>query len=310
MLNNSAPDRKDCTIFLGGFDDQVDEKVLHDTCLPFGEVVEVQIPSNPSSASEHRGFGFIEFEAAADAQAAIDNPHLSELFGKVIKVFIAKDSRVGQNSSRAVWSEDSWLQKHAVGEALDSAPKIEEEKRDESAEGAEAKKQKVKKSGNPKVFFDILIGGESVGRITMVLRADVVPKTAENFRVLCTHEKGYGFRKSTFHRIIPRFMCQGGDFTNHNGTGGKSIYGGKFPDENFSLKHAGLGTLSMANAGPNTNGSQFFICTDQTPWLDNKHVVFGYVESGLDIVKKMEAQGSEAGKPQKKVTIFDCGELE
>lgn len=311
MLNNSVSDRKDCTIFIGGFDDQVNEKVLHDTCLPFGEIVEVQIPSNPSSASEHRGFGFIEFESAADAHAAVDNLHLSELFGKVIKVFIAKESRIGHNSSRPIWSEDAWLQKHATGEIPDLTSKpTAEKKAAETSDEPEAKKAKAKRSGNPKVFFDILIGGESAGRITMVLRADVVPLTAENFRALCTHEKGFGYRRSTFHRIIPQFMCQGGDFTNHNGTGGKSIYGGKFADENFSLKHAGLGTLSMANAGPNTNGSQFFICTDQTSWLDNKHVVFGYVESGLDVVKKIEAQGSESGKPLKKVTIVDCGELE
>ncbi|MCY0986080.1 peptidylprolyl isomerase [Nannocystis sp. ILAH1] len=167
---------------------------------------------------------------------------------------------------------------------------------------------------NPRVYFDISIGGAPAGRIVFELFADVVPTTAENFRALSTGEKGVGrsgkplhFKGSSFHRIIPGFMCQGGDFTRGNGTGGESIYGEKFADENFKLKHTSKYLLSMANAGPGSNGSQFFITTAETPWLDGKHVVFGKVVSGTEVVDAMEKVGSRNGATSKTVTIEDSG---
>ncbi|NXL35144.1 PPIE isomerase, partial [Glaucidium brasilianum] len=250
----------------GGLAEEVDEKVLHAAFIPFGDITDIQIPLDYET-EKHRGFAFIEFELAEDAAAAIDNMNESELFGRTIRVNLAKPMRIKEGSSRPVWSDDDWLKKFS-GKTL-------EENTEEG--GAEAPKPEVqegeppaKKSRvNPQVYMDIKIGNKPAGRLQILLRSDVVPMTVgeervslpsvvasscgaaltslplapktENFRCLCTHEKGFGFKGSSFHRIIPQFMCQAGDFTNHNGTGGKSIYGKKFDDENFILKHTGPG---------------------------------------------------------------------
>eukprot|EP00930_Biecheleria_cincta_P103090 TRINITY_DN94_c0_g3_i1.p1 TRINITY_DN94_c0_g3~~TRINITY_DN94_c0_g3_i1.p1 ORF type:complete len:214 (+),score=48.55 TRINITY_DN94_c0_g3_i1:41-643(+) len=168
-----------------------------------------------------------------------------------------------------------------------------------------------------KVYFDVSIDGGEAKRITMGLFGNDVPKTVANFVHLCTGDKGKAstgaalhYKGSKFHRIIPNFMIQGGDFTRGDGTGGESIYGAKFADENFNLKHTGPGILSMANAGPNTNGSQFFITTVKTSWLDGRHVVFGKIVDGMEHVQALEAVGSQSGTPSKKAEIVDSGLLE
>ncbi|KAI8838754.1 hypothetical protein BJ741DRAFT_600516 [Chytriomyces cf. hyalinus JEL632] len=309
---------KSSIVHVGGLAPEVTEQLLNQAFVPFGDIAAIQMPADLDS-NNHRGFAFIEFESAADANEAVSNMNLGELCGRVLKCSIAKPSRMSRDENKPVWADEAWLKDHALKEAeqLDASNPLETvddgNAKVAGKEGAEeepgAKRVKTATGENPKVFFDIDIGGQRAGRIVIELRADVVPKTAKNFLALCTHEKGFGYKKSVFHRVIPEFMCQGGDFTKHNGTGGKSIYGETFADENFVLRHTKAGTLSMANAGSNTNGSQFFITLAETKWLDNKHVVFGSVISGLDVVRKMEKQGSSSGKTSKKVVVADCGEL-
>lgn len=166
-----------------------------------------------------------------------------------------------------------------------------------------------------RVFFDVSIDNQPAERIVIGLYGNVVPKTAQNFEALCRGDQYAGkqrlaYEGSKFHRVIPNFMIQGGDFIHHNGFGGMSIYGGKFPDENFSLRHVGPGVLSMANSGPNTNSSQFFITTKATPHLNGRHVVFGVVEDGWDVVKKIESNGGSSGRPEKQMTIVKAGVLD
>nr|KAF6447547.1 hypothetical protein HJG63_011979 [Rousettus aegyptiacus] len=167
----------------------------------------------------------------------------------------------------------------------------------------------LSKETNPVVFFDVCADDEPLGRITMELFSNIVPLTAENFRALCTGEKGFGFRNSIFHRVIPEFVCQGGDITKNDGTGGRSIYGDEFEDENFDVKHTGPGLLSMANRGRDTNNSQFFITLKKAEHLDFKHVVFGFVKDGMDTVRKIESFGSPKGSVSRRISITECGQI-
>ena len=298
-----APQR---TLFITGLDAECTREVLTGAFIPFGDISEVVLEPGASH-------GFVEFEDAEDVLPAIQNMHQAELFGKTISVARARGSTL--DKKRAVWEReaDTWVEEVEA----ERAQKVDSEKMHELRTMAARDGQTQQVMERPAVFFELAFDdGRSLGRVEMELFSDVTPKCAENFRALCTGEKGMGsagkplhFKNSTFHRIIPGFMVQGGDFTRFNGTGGESIYGSKFADENFSLKHTAPGLLSMANAGPNTNGSQFFITLAACPWLDGKHTVFGKVTRGKDIVKQVEKYGTESGKPTAKIVVVNCGEI-
>ncbi|KAJ1817681.1 hypothetical protein LPJ75_001654 [Coemansia sp. RSA 2598] len=274
-------------LFVSGLDPEVTEETLHAAFIPFGEIIQVTLPPDPSSSNRHRGFGFVEFEEPEDALAAIDNMHDNELFGRTIAVRRARPGAI--NSTGMVFKAESLVTNTNDVEMTGSGESLGRE--------------------NPRVFLEFAVDGRPSGRVVFELRDDVVPRTTRNFKALCTGEKGFGYKGSRVHRIIPGFMVQAGDFTKGDGTGGRSIYGEKFDDEGFSLDHSGPGMLSMANAGKNTNGSQFFITLDKTPWLDGKHVVFGRVVQGMDIVRMIEALGDKSAplKPKKEITICDSG---
>ncbi|KAL3311810.1 hypothetical protein Ciccas_009605 [Cichlidogyrus casuarinus] len=302
-------------LYVGGLAPEVSVALVRAAFIPFGDIIDINMPIDYESG-KHRGFAFVEFEELEDATAAIDNMNESEILGRTVRVNVARPIRIREGYGRAVWTDDNWLKKYGSA-TMDQLPEVTSESvldphdaahlNEETDEAANPIKRN--QMVLPRVFLDLRVGSDDIGRIEIELRKDIVPKTAENFRALCTGERGYGYKGSVFHRVIPKFMCQGGDITNNDGSGGRSIYGRRFDDENFQLRHEGPGILSMANSGPNSNGSQFFITTIKCDWLDGKHVVFGRVVNGMEVVKKIEGFGSSNGKPSCSVLISHCGEF-
>ncbi|KAL5021927.1 hypothetical protein ScPMuIL_001082 [Solemya velum] len=275
-------------VYVGGLDEEVNEKILHAAFIPFGDVTDINIPLDYET-EKHRGFAFVEFELAEDAAAAIDNMNDSELFGRTIRVNLAKPMKIKEGASRAVWSEDTWLQEHSGRTLEEQTDKDESEvdrgtKRTGEDVDINVENPPKRTKSDPIVYFDMKIGSKDAGRITMQLHADIVPKTSENFRCLCTHEKGFGYKGSSFHRVIPQFVS----FTKLSGCFSSYYAPRIYSGEHFVTALTCSRILSMANSGPNTNGSQFFLCTEKTDWLDNKHVVFGKVIDGMNVVRRIE----------------------
>eukprot|EP00834_Sanchytrium_tribonematis_P002838 NODE_96_length_20709_cov_1.429161.p7 type:complete len:287 gc:universal NODE_96_length_20709_cov_1.429161:3579-4439(+) len=282
----------DRQVYVGNISQETTSTYLKDYFSTFGEIVKVELPENPQMPGHHRQIAFIEFEEKEDALQAVENMNNNLLLNRIIKCSISKHKV--RNFSKPLWEDEDYLQLYS-----------------KQFEGNSISEMNLKVEGETKqLYFTVQIGNILAGKIIIQIRNDIVPKTSENFFKLTTGELGFGYKNCIFHRIIPGFMLQCGDFLNNNGSGGKSIFGDQFDDENFSLKHTGPGIVSMANSGKNTNSSQFFITTVAAPWLDDKHVVFGRVVDGMDVVKKIEATGSKDGVPSQIVKIIDCGNYE
>ena len=282
----------ECTLFIGNIAKDITESTLNSYFSTFGEIVKVELPIDPSRPGQHRGIAFIEYELQQDALEAVENMNNNMFMGRLITCSISKQKM--RDLKKPLWEDEDYIELYAKEFNNNAITELN---------------IKVGK-GTKDVYMNIQIGSVVAGQLKIQVRNDIVPITSTNFITLITGELGYGYKNCVFHRIIPNFMIQGGDFISQNGYGGKSIYGDQFDDENFELKHTGPGILSMANSGPNTNQSQFFITTVATPHLDNKHVVFGRVIDGMDIVKKMEMTGSADGVPSEEIKIIECGLLE